>query len=452
MSRQYTVFACQKCGYQSPKWLGRCPDCSNWNTLVEEMQSPQEAPAMNAVFAEAPKKLCEIEAAGEIRDEIGIGELDRLLGGGIVKGSIVLVGGEPGIGKSTLLLQLSNKLSANGDTVLYVSGEESVGQTKLRAERLGKASESLYIVSQTDLDTIEGYIDKLYPKAVVIDSVQTISRSGLSSSPGSVGQVRECASRLTQLGKSKGISIFLIGHVTKDGSIAGPRVLEHMVDVVLYFEGERHAAFKILRAVKNRFGSTNEVGIFRMTSNGLEEVENPSELFLSERPKDTSGSVVVPVLEGTRPLLVEIQALVTSSGFGVPMRRAIGVDFNRLSLLVAVLERRIGLGLYTQDIFVSAVGGVKVDEPAADLGIVMAIASSFKDKPVDTGCCILGEVGLTGEVRGVTQTELRVKEAGRLGFKRCIVSKPDAKSIRIKSGMEIIGAASVREALDIVIS
>jgi len=447
-----TFYTCQQCGWQSAKWLGKCPECNSWNTLIEEIV-PEQPKTRRAYFTggESPKLLTEIEATDEIRLKTDIAELDRILGGGLVPGSVTLIGGDPGIGKSTLLLQASNRLSRKGSHVLYVSGEESTQQTKLRANRVGGASKNLYIACQTNLDVIIEHIKKLSPKVVVIDSVQVVYKPDLSSSPGSVSQVRDCAGELTFLAKSSGICIFLVGHVTKDGSIAGPRVLEHIVDTVLYFEGERYHSYRILRAVKNRFGSTNEIGLFEMSDAGLREVSNPSEIFLSERALKTSGSIVVPSLEGSRPLLVEIQALVTPTNFGLPRRRATGLDYNRVNLLLAVLEKRAGLFLANQDVFVNVAGGVKIVEPAVDLGIVISVASSLKDVPAPSRDVVFGEVGLGGEVRAVNQAEKRISEAQKLGFKRCLISKYNLKSLSKVKGLEIVGVANVAQAIEAVL-
>ena len=382
-----------------------------------------------------------------------ISELDRVLGGGIVKGSVILIGGDPGVGKSTISLQVSNQLTRQGSTVLYVSGEESTSQTKLRASRLGaQGSDNLYIVNQTDLSLIIEYIKKLKPDAVIIDSIQVIFDPSISSSPGSVSQVRECAGILTQLAKTQGISLFIIGHVTKEGAIAGPRVLEHIVDTVLYFEGDRFSIYRILRAVKNRFGSTNEIGVFEMSAQGLKEVDNPSEIFLSERPKEVSGSVVVPILEGSRPLLVEIQSLVTKSSFGYARRRAQGFDFNRLSLLVAVLEKRMGLALELEDIFVSVAGGIKIEDPAADLAVASCVASAFREQLIMPDAVVLGEIGLAGEIRSISQAGLRINEAERLGFKHCILPRNNLKGLDSKKNkIELVPVSSLKEALDIIL-
>ena len=445
-----TLFTCQKCGYQSAKWLGKCPDCDAWNSLVEEMQVKNVAHPADTGVSASPVPIGEISGEVEQRLSCGIAEFDRVLGGGLVTGSLVLIGGTPGIGKSTLLLQAMDLLARRAGNVLYVSGEESALQIRLRGSRMGVNAPALFILPETSLEKIIIHIQKLKPAAVVIDSIQTIFTAALESAPGSVSQVRESAGRLMMLAKGSGIPVMLVGHVTKDGSIAGPRVLEHMVDTVLYFEGDAGHPFRILRAVKNRFGSTNEIGVFEMKEGGLIEVKNPSELFLAERPIGVSGSVVVATLEGSRPLLVELQALVTGSALGVPRRTTIGVDHNRLSLLVAVLEKKVGLSLAGQDIFLNVAGGAKLSEPAVDLGMVVAVASSHLDRTVDPHCMILGEVGLAGEVRGITQPEMRVKEAAKFGFHRCILPAGSLKQVKVK-GMELIGVKSVEEALAQVI-
>jgi len=450
-----SVFSCSSCGYQSPKWLGRCPDCNSWNSFSEEDYTPISSGAKERVslYKDGPVLLKDVVARDEDRLKTNIVELDRVLGGGIVKGSVILIGGDPGVGKSTISLQVSNHLTKQGIDVLYVSGEESVAQTKLRAKRLGESgSDNLYIVNQTDLSLIIEYIKKLKPQVVVIDSIQVIFDPGISSSPGSVSQVRECAASLTQLAKTTGTSIFIIGHVTKEGTLAGPRVLEHIVDTVLYFEGDRFAIYRILRAVKNRFGSTNEIGVFEMASVGLVEIKNPSEIFLSERPSNVSGTIVTSILEGMRPLLVEIQSLVSRSSFGYARRRAQGFDFNRLSLLVAVLEKRMGLALEAEDIFINVTGGIKIEDPAADLAVCAVIASSFRDQEVIPRSVVLGEVGLSGEIRSISQVLTRINEAEKLGFKHCILPKNSIKNLRFKkSDMEIIAVSTLKEALDIIL-
>ncbi|MGD9014593.1 MAG: DNA repair protein RadA [Candidatus Omnitrophota bacterium] len=451
-----TVFSCQVCGYQSPKWLGRCPDCNNWNSFVEESYTAPTSKAKRnlSVFKDEPVLLRQVSYEDFGRIKTNIQELDMVLGGGIVPGSVILIGGDPGIGKSTICLQVSAGLSDKKISVLYISGEESTRQTKMRADRIGKGlgGEHLYIVNQTDLSLIMEYIDKINPQVVFIDSIQVLFSQEISSSPGSISQVRECAGRLTMLAKARGISLFIIGHVTKEGTIAGPRVLEHIVDTVLYFEGDRFSMHRILRAVKNRFGSINEIGVFQMSSRGLIEVGNPSEMLLSQRPKNASGTVVVSVLEGTRPLFVEIQALVAHSGFGYARRRSQGFDFNRMSLLVAVLEKRMGLRLENEDIFINVVGGIRIGDPAADLGVSMAIASAFQDKPVLTDSLILGEVGLTGEIRSILHTGLRINEAEKLGFRVCVLPKWNVSGLDYKiKGLKLEPVSSLSESMKIIL-
>lgn len=445
--RQKTVFSCSQCGSQSPKWLGRCPDCGAWNSMAEETQmvSKSGRESRSTGMSTAPVPIGEVPPQAEVRLPCGIGELDRVLGGGLVPGSLVLIGGDPGIGKSTLLLQAMHHLAAEGD-VLYVSGEESAAQTRLRGERLGLSGRRLLVLAENGLEEIVAQVEQLRPRAVVVDSIQTVWTRSLESAPGSVSQVRESAGRLMVLAKGSGIPVFIVGHVTKDGAIAGPRVLEHMVDTVLYFEGDRGHPYRILRAVKNRFGSTNEIGVFEMKSGGLEEVSNPSELFLSERPLDAPGSVVTASLEGSRPLLVEIQALVTPSSYGTPRRTTIGVDGNRLALLVAVLEKKAGLHLGGQDIFLNVAGGARLSEPAADLAILLAVASSHLDRPLPHQTVVFGEVGLAGEIRAITQPELRILEATKLGFKDCLLPAGNLRRLP-KTQLRLEGVASVQEAL-----
>jgi len=443
--KQKTVFSCQACGCQSPKWLGKCPDCGAWNSMAEEAVVK---PAQTGAVGERarPVPICDVPAQAETRVASSITELDRVLGGGIVPGSLVLIGGDPGIGKSTLLLQAMHKLAAGSGPVLYVSGEESASQTRLRGERLGASHPRLLILAENSLEAILAHAATLKPRAMVVDSIQTVWTSSLESAPGSVSQVRESAGKLMVLAKGSGIPVFIVGHVTKDGAIAGPRVLEHMVDTVLYFEGDGSHPFRILRAVKNRFGSTNEIGVFEMKQEGLTEVANPSELFLAERPLGVAGSVVTASLEGSRPLLVELQALVTQTSFGVPRRTTIGVDHNRLALLVAVLEKKVGLHLAGQDIFLNAAGGVRLNEPAADLAMIMAVASSHLDKPIAPQTVVLGEVGLAGEVRAITQPEQRIAEAEKLGFHSCILPSGNLKRLK-KGRIRLEGVASVEEAM-----
>ncbi|MGP7819246.1 DNA repair protein RadA [Niallia sp. 01092] len=453
MAKRKTKFLCQECGYESAKWMGRCPGCGNWNTMVEEVEksTPQRkgafAHSQGSTLAAKPIPITNIETVNEPRTLTDLAELNRVLGGGIVQGSLVLIGGDPGIGKSTLLLQVSSQLAKNKHNVLYVSGEESQKQTKLRADRLGVTTEHLLVYSETNLEEISRTIENSNVQFVVIDSIQTIYHPEVTSAPGSVSQVRECTAELMRIGKTKGIAIFIVGHVTKEGSIAGPRLLEHMVDTVLYFEGERHHTYRILRAVKNRFGSTNEMGIFEMKEFGLEEVENPSEIFLEERSQGAAGSTVVASMEGTRPVLVEIQALISPTSFGNPRRMATGIDHNRVPLLMAVLEKRVGMLLQNQDAYLKVAGGVKLDEPAIDLAIAVSIASSFRDKPTRATDCIIGEVGLTGEVRRVSRIEQRVQEAAKLGFERVILPANNVSGLKAPRGVEIIGVASVSEAL-----
>jgi DNA repair protein RadA/Sms len=430
LQRTKIAFICQSCGFSSPKWSGKCPDCSSWNTFVEEEVSAKPRSA-GAGHHQEPVLLSSVKSLKEDRTSIDIAELDRVLGSGVVKGSVVLIGGDPGIGKSTISLQLSNQLAQKGKKVLYVSGEESVQQTKLRADRLGATpAESLYIVNATDIDVIISFIKKFLPDLVVIDSIQVVYTPSLSSSAGSVSQVRECANILTQLAKQSGISVFLIGHVTKEGTLAGPRVLEHIVDTVLYFEGERFSNYRVLRAIKNRFGSTNEIGVFEMTQEGLIEVKNPSDIFLAQRPSEASGSVVVPILEGSRPILVEVQALVTKANFGVTRRKSQGIDYNRLSLLVAVLEKRLSLKLFDKDVFVNVVGGMKIEDPAVDMAVCLAISSSCLDKIIGFDTVVLGEIGLAAEVRSVANITMRVNESMKLGFKNCILPRSNYETVR----------------------
>ena len=451
-----TVFVCQSCGSQSPRWVGKCPNCEEWNSYVEETSVPRnEGAGMRVSIASgsviAPVLLKEVDVFQDKRYLTAIGEFDRVMGGGIVPGSVTLIGGDPGIGKSTIVLQAGCALARSGLKVLYISGEESVKQAKMRADRVAQApNENFFIVNEIDVQTICGYIHELNPQVVIIDSIQVVHLADLSSSPGSVAQVRESAAVLTQLAKTRGFALFLIGHVTKEGMLAGPRVLEHMVDGVLYFEGERYSSYRVLRANKNRFGSTNEIGVFEMTATGLQEVLNPSEIFLCERPQDSSGSVVVPILEGTRPFLVEIQGLVSRSAFGMVRQKTQGFDVNRLAVLSAVLEKRLGLNLGDKDIFLNVVGGVKVMDPAADLGVSLAVASALLDKVVPHDTAILGEVGLSAEVRSVAQIASRVNEAQKLGFTRCIVPKNNLnnKNDFKPSNIQLVPVATVREALD----
>jgi DNA repair protein RadA/Sms len=453
MARERSVYRCQECGLAAPK-PGTCPDCARVGTyvqLVEERAAPARGGARPGVTSTRPQPLGDIRVDGDgHRTSSGMAELDRVLGGGVVTGSLVLIGGDPGIGKSTLLLQVSGALARRAGPVLYVSGEESAGQVKLRADRLGAPPSGLYFVAETDLQAVEAHVATLNPKVLIVDSIQTVYMPGLESAPGSVSQVRECGARLMALAKGRGIATFLVGHVTKEGAIAGPRVLEHLVDTVLYFEGEQHHAYRVLRAVKNRFGSTNEIGVFEMGQRGLAEVPNPSGFFLAERPKDAAGSVVVASLEGTRPLLVEIQALVTPAGFGTPRRTVLGADYNRVCLLLAVLEKRVGFPLQSQDAFVNVAGGARVLEPAADLGLVLAAASSYLDRPLRGDLVVLGEVGLAGEVRAVTGLETRLKEAAALGFTGAVIPQSTLGSLAAPP-LDVQGVGTVDEAVKVLL-
>ncbi len=444
-----SVYFCQNCGHEETKWLGQCPACREWNTFVEEKVTPVSLKTVKERRETRVVTLSGIKTDEDDRMLTGIEELDRVLGGGIVKGSLVLVGGDPGIGKSTLLLQVCQRLSSAGRKLLYISGEESLKQIKLRANRMGEFTENLYLLCETSLDVIRGIIEQQKPDMVVIDSIQTMYNEEVASAPGSVSQVRESTNIFMQLAKGLNISIFIVGHVTKEGTVAGPRVLEHMVDTVLYFEGDRHASYRILRGVKNRFGSTNEIGVFEMRKEGLVEVKNPSEFMLSGKPEHASGSVVACAMEGTRPMLMEIQALVCKSNFGMPRRTAAGLDYNRVNLLMAVLEKRLGLPLSNYDAYVNIAGGIRLNEPAADLGIVMAIASSYKNRPIADDVIVFGEVGLSGEVRAVTMPEQRVAEAKKLGFKTCVIPAVSVKSVGEVDGVTVLGVKSVGEAVSV---
>ncbi|HVF90537.1 MAG TPA: DNA repair protein RadA [Blastocatellia bacterium] len=447
------VFVCQQCGAQQPQWMGKCPECGEWHSLIEEKPAasrPDSSPrgGLFRMREVSPLAYNEIESQDEARETSGIAEFDRVLGGGIVPGSLVLIGGDPGIGKSTLLLQVSDKLTGAYGKVLYVSGEESERQIKLRGERLNINPGGLFLLAETCLERIFEEIDRLEPQAIVVDSVQTIFSMKLESAPGSVSQVREVAGQFLMLAKNRTIPVFLIGHVTKEGTIAGPKALEHIVDTVLYFEGERHHNHRIIRAVKNRFGAANELGIFEMTGRGLVPVGNPSGLFLSERPIGVSGSVVTACMEGTRPLLVELQALVTSNKYGTGRRMTQGVDGNRVALLMAMLEKRVGMSVLSDDVFVNVAGGMAIDEPAADLGIVAAIASSFRNLSVDERAAVFGEVGLAGEVRASSQASVRVREAYAMGFRRCIIPHGNLVGLEYDDGIEVIGVRNVADALE----
>lgn len=454
MAKSKSVFICQECGYESSGWLGKCPACNQWNTFVEEKPQVTAPRGLTTMAAQSkPVSINDIKIENEERYSSGIKEMDRVLGGGLVQGSLVLVGGDPGIGKSTLLLQVCEKIQFQSK-ILYVSGEESVKQIKIRADRLGIKNNNLLMVSETSFKSIEGLIDHERPGLVIIDSIQTVYNEEMTSAPGSVSQVRDVTAGLMRIAKGWGITMVIVGHVTKEGSIAGPRVLEHMVDTVLYFEGERHLSYRVLRAVKNRFGSTNEIGIFEMRDIGLVEVDNPSVMMLTERAENVPGSVVISSVEGTRPMLIEIQALVCPTNFGMPRRMATGVDYNRITLLMAVLERIVGMQLSNHDAYVNVVGGLRLDEPACDLGIITAIASSFRNTPVEKGSVLIGEVGLTGEVRAVSQIDKRVMEAMRIGFKTCIVPAANMKvlkQMRDLEGIAIKAVENVQQALSLLL-
>ena len=449
-----SVYFCQNCGFESAKWMGQCPGCKEWNTFIEEIvdrKSSVSASVKKTLEEVKPVPLSAVTSADEKRMSTNMKELDRVLGGGIVKGSLVLVGGDPGIGKSTLLLQVCRNLSNENHSVLYISGEESLQQIKIRAERIGQFSDSLELLCETNLDIMKEVIARKKPSVVIVDSIQTMFSEGVSSAPGSVSQVREATSVFMQIAKGLDISIFIVGHVTKEGVVAGPRVLEHMVDTVLYFEGDRHESYRVLRAVKNRFGSTNEIGVFEMRNVGLVEVENPSEFMLSGKPVGASGSVVACSMEGTRPILLEIQALICPTNFGNPRRTATGTDYNRVNLLMAVLEKRLGMRLAECDAYVNIAGGIRMNEPAIDLGIVLAIMSSKLDKAIDEKTICFGEVGLSGEVRGVAMAEQRVLEAKKLGFKRCIIPQVcKAGFLHAIEGIEVVGVSNVKEAFDAI--
>ena len=447
------VYFCQECGYESSKWMGQCPGCKAWNTLVEETISTKKGTSsgigsfQNSGKRPEPVRLTDISLSEDERQLTKIGELDRVLGGGIVPGSLVLVGGDPGIGKSTLLLQVCRNLAQSGRNVLYISGEESLHQIKLRAERIGEFNENLQLLCETNLETIREVIERKKPDMVVIDSIQTMFHEDISSAPGSVSQVRESTNILMQIAKGQGVSVFIVGHVTKEGNVAGPRVLEHMVDTVLYFEGDRHASYRILRAVKNRFGSTNEIGVFEMRNTGLEEVKNPSEFMLNGKPSDTSGSIVACSMEGTRPILVEIQALVCQSNFGIPRRTAVGTDFNRVNLLMAVLEKKVGICLASCDAYVNIAGGMKMTEPAIDLGIALAVVSSCKDIIIPDSVMAFGEIGLSGEVRAVSMAGQRVAEAKKLGFETVILPEVCRSVTEKIKGIRLVYVSWIQDAI-----
>ena len=455
MAKKKTKFVCQECGYETPKWMGRCPGCHEWNTMVEELNSESSTVPGTGMHRKSKREkaipITQVEKLDQPRSDTGIRELNRVLGGGLVPGSFVLVGGDPGIGKSTLLLQATHELARRGLSVLYVSGEESAEQIRLRADRLDALSDRLLVVSETDLTAVELLMDEVRPKLMVIDSIQTMFHPDIASAPGSVAQVRECTGQLMRWAKEQNIAIIIVGHVTKSGSLAGPRMLEHMVDCVLYFEGERHHTYRVLRAVKNRFGSTNEIGVFEMKEEGLAEVENPSELFLSGRPVGAPGTAVTASMEGTRPVLVELQALVAPTSFATPKRMAAGIDYNRVTMIMAVLEKRLGLFLQNYDAYINVVGGVRIDEPTVDLSVAVSLASSFRDVAVSPFDLFIGEVGLTGEVRGVSRIEQRVAEAHNMGFKRVILPEKNCQGWTPPNGIELIGVKTLEEALEVAL-
>lgn len=453
MAKTKTVYYCTECGNESPKWMGQCNACGAWNTLVEHIEKPSpigRGKSAPVGVSKTAQKLCDVTGDSELRFSTGMGELDRVLGGGAVAGSLVLVGGAPGIGKSTLLLQICNNLCA-GRTVLYISGEESERQLKLRAERIGVETESLYILSETRLSDILASVDSLKPDILIVDSVQTLYNEQNDSAPGSISQVKDCTMSLMQLSKTEGITVFVVGHINKDGAIAGPKVLEHMVDCVLYFEGDENSPYRLLRAVKNRFGSTNEIGVFEMHDKGLKEVVNPSKMLLDGRPEGASGTCVSCVMEGTRPVLAEVQALVSKTSFQVPRRTSDGFDYNRAVLLMAVAEKRANLKLSAFDTYINVIGGLHLDEPGADLPVVLAVASSYRDKPIDSKLVAIGEVGLTGEIRSVSHLNQRIAEVARLGFECCIIPKNTSEKLEIPSGLTIYRVKNLMEAIEIAL-
>ena len=453
MAKTKTVFYCTSCGNESPKWQGRCSACGAWNTMEEHIEkpaSPVRVKAGGVGLSRHAQKLCDLSSGDEIRFSTGMGELDRVLGGGAVAGSLVLVGGAPGIGKSTLLLQICNSLCA-GRTVLYVSGEESEQQIKMRAVRLGVAPESLFVLSETRLSDIMESVEEIKPDILIVDSIQTLYNENNESSPGSVSQVKDCTMTMMQLSKSEGITVFVVGHINKDGNIAGPKVLEHMVDCVLYFEGDPNSSYRLLRAAKNRFGSTNEIGVFEMMDHGLVEVPNPSQLLLAGRPEGAPGTCVACVMEGTRPVLAEVQALVAKTTFNVPRRTADGFEFNRAALLLAVAEKRGGMKLSVFDAYINVIGGLKLEEPGADLPVILAVASSYRDAPIADDIVAIGEVGLTGEIRSVSNLNQRLQEVSRLGFKKCIIPKGGAEKLEIPDGLTVYRVRNIREAIEVIL-
>jgi len=456
MAKEKTVFICSACGYETPRWMGKCPGCNAWNTLEEQAPAAAQAAPVKAIkqrpgTGAKALRLHEIPEENAARASTGIGELDRVLGGGVVEGSLMLVGGDPGIGKSTLLLQASDHLAKSGARVLYISGEESARQIKMRAKRLGVSGDNLLVLSENAMDAAEKRWEEIQPDYMIIDSIQTMYRPDMASAPGSVSQVRECASLLMRMAKTTGCAVFLVGHVTKEGSIAGPRILEHMVDVVLYFEGDRQHEYRILRAVKNRFGSVNELGLFEMHESGMVEVENPSEALLSERAKNVPGSCVLPAIEGSRPMLVDVQALALQTAYGSPRRTTNGFDSGRLALLLAVLEKRAGVSLFNQDVYINVAGGLSLSEPAADLALCAAVASSVRDLCIPGDWAVMGEVGLAGEIRAITQAERRLAECARLGFTSAVIPRENARHIRAPQGMRVYGVDTLSEAISILI-
>lgn len=456
MAKIKTKYVCQSCGYENPKWLGKCPECMKWNTFVEEIEDKSSKSNHRETFvidksSQKPVNINSITIKHEERFSSGINELNRVLGGGIVRGSLVLVGGDPGIGKSTLLLQVSESVAQSGKKVLYISGEESESQIKMRAERLNAKSENLYIMAENNLNIIEHNLEGFDPDLIILDSIQTVFTPDIASAPGTVSQIKEGTSRFMRISKKMGISTFVVGHVTKEGALAGPKIMEHMVDTVLYFEGERYNTYRLIRAVKNRFGSTNELGVFEMSEKGLQELENPSKALISEKPENASGSVIVSTVEGTRPMLLELQALVLPTSFGIPRRTATGIDFNRVNLLLAVLEKRAGMQIQNQDVYLNIVGGIKINEPSMDLGVILAVASGFRNIPISGEVAVTGEVGLTGEIRGVSYIEKRISECRKLGFKKIIIPKSNYEAVKDVKGIEIWPVENVRQAINMVL-
>lgn len=456
MAKIKTKYVCQSCGYENPKWLGKCPECMKWNTFVEEIEDKSSKGNHREIFvidksSQKPVNINSITIKHEERFSSGINELNRVLGGGIVRGSLVLVGGDPGIGKSTLLLQVSESVAQSGKKVLYISGEESESQIKMRAERLNAKSENLFIMAENNLNIIEHNLEGFDPDLIILDSIQTVFTPDIASAPGTVSQIKEGTSRFMRISKKMGISTFVVGHVTKEGALAGPKIMEHMVDTVLYFEGERYNTYRLIRAVKNRFGSTNELGVFEMSEKGLQELENPSKALISEKPENASGSVIVSTVEGTRPMLLELQALVSPTSFGIPRRTATGIDFNRVNLLLAVLEKRAGMQIQNQDVYLNIVGGIKINEPSMDLGVILAVASGFRNIPISGEVAVTGEVGLTGEIRGVSYIEKRISECRKLGFKKIIIPKSNYEAVKDVKGIEIWPVENVRQAINMVL-